>query len=296
MDAIVFRVIATGLPILGLLGLLAAALWALRQWLTDRVNARRDRFAAVLIATLLGLAFGAGILVIGVGLASMDGPAPGVDAYLRYLPIGLLFAAPVAVGAIAGYVALVRTRLARVALIGTFVGSAAVIGLAGVGGSVVSSANNRLFDVNADQEAAVLAARSSVLVLSVGDVHVETDGAGTTVKQIRLRVAVAATADVRIATGGKSTWPRFSMREIGNYPILDAPTPASPTVFAAGSTSAFDLTFDAPQLSDGGQSRFILASTYVEPTPGDWVLTMQLEDETGQWYEVTAPVSISATP
>jgi hypothetical protein len=294
--AIVFRVIATGLPILGLLGLLAIGLWALRQWLTDRVHARRDRFAAVLIATLLGLAFGAGVLVIGVGLASMDGPAPGVDAYLRFLPVGLLVAAPVAVGAIAGYVALVRTRLARVALIGTLLGSAAVIGLAGIGGSVVSSANSRLVEVNADQEAADLAARSSVLVLSVSDVHVETGSAGATVREIRLRVSVAATATVRIATGGKSTWPRFSMRQVGAYPILDAPTPAAPTVFAAGSSTPFDLTFDAPQLSDGGQSRFILASTYVEPTLGDWVLTMQLEDETGQPFEVITPVTISATP
>ena len=296
MGAIVFRVIATGLPILGLLGLVAVALWALRQWLTDRVSARRDRFAAVLIATLLGLALGAGVLVIGVGLASMDGPAPGVDAYLRYLPIGLLLAAPVAVGAIAGYVAFVRTRLTRVALVGTLVGSAAVIGLAGIGGSVVSSANNRLVEVNADQEAAAIAARSSVLVLSISDIHVQTGSTGATVRQIRLRVAVAATADVRIATGGKSTWPRFSMRQVGAFPILDAPTPAAPPVFSAGSRTPFDLVFDAPQLSDGGQSRFILASTYVEPTPGDWVLTMQLEDEVGQVYEATAPVSISATP
>jgi hypothetical protein len=86
------------------------------------------------------------------------------------------------------------------------------------------------------------------------------------------------------------------MRQVGAYPILDAPTPAAPTVFAAGSSTPFDLTFDAPQLSDGGQSRFILASTYVEPTLGDWVLTMQLEDETGQPFEVITPVTISATP
>lgn len=296
MDAIVFRVIATGLPIVGLICLLGIALWSLRQWLSDRVRRRPDRFVAVLIALVLGLAFGSAVLFIGVGFASMDGPPPGPDAYLHYLPIGLLFAAPVIVGAVTGYVALVRTRLARVALIGTLLGSAGVLGIAGVGGSLVSSASNRVFDLNTDSEAADLAARSSVLVLSVSGVHAQTSGAGTTVRQIRLRVAVAASSDVRIATGGKSAWPHFSIREVGNYPILDAATPEAPAIFAAGSSTMFDLTFEAPQLSDDGPSRIILASTYVEPTLGDWVLTMQLEDPAGQPYEVTTPVTITSAP
>jgi hypothetical protein len=296
MDAIVFRVIATGLPIVGLISLLGIALWSRRQWLSDRVRRRRDRSAAILIALVLGLAFGSAVLFIGVGFASMDGPPPGPDAYLRFLPVGLLFAAPVIVGAIAGYVALVRTRLARVALIGTLVGSAAVLGIADIGGSIMSSASNRVFDLNTDQEAADLAARSSVLVLSVSGVHAETSGGGATVRQIRLRVAVTATSDVRIATGGKSAWPHFSIREVGNYPILDAATPEAPAIFAAGSSTMFDLTFEAPQLSDGGQSRIILASTVVEPTLGAWVLKMQLEDQAGQSYEVTTPVTITSTP
>jgi hypothetical protein len=187
--------------------------------------------------------------------------------------------------------------LARVGLVGTVLGVVAVIGTAVVGGSVVSNANSRSFEIAADRNAANLAAVSSVFTASVSDIHVTTVGGSPVVSQIRMRVAIASSQDVRMAVGGTSAWPRFTFKQEGNHPVLDAPTPAGrPAILASGSRTTYDLTFEAPQLSDGGKSRIILASTYVEPTLGNWVLRMQLEDNTGRYYEVTTSVVVTSTP
>jgi hypothetical protein len=296
MDAIVFRVLAIGVPIVGLAGLIGIAAWSARQLRSDRIRRRRDRFVALALAVAIGLAVGGTVLVLGVGVATMDSGSPTLGTYLRYLPIGLLVAAPVAVGAVGGYAVLVRTAAARVALAGTALGAVAVIGLAAVGGAVVGFANQSGVERTADNDAADLAARSSVLSVSTRDLHVETADDGTTVAQIRVRVVVAATKDVRLLAGGKTAWPRFTIQEVGNYPTLDAPTPSGPTILAAGSRTAYDLTFETPRLSDGGRSRIILAGTYVEPTLGEWILRMQVQDEAGLFYELTTPVSVTATP
>ena len=186
--------------------------------------------------------------------------------------------------------------LARVGLVGTVLGVVAVIATAVVGGSVVSNANSRSFEAAADRDAANLAAVSSAFTLSVSDIYITTIGGSPVVSQIRMRVAVASSRNVRMAVGGTSSWPRFAFKQEGNHPMLDAPTPAGPAILATGSTTMYDLTFDAPRLSDGGKSRIILASTYEEPTLGSWVLRMQLEDNTGQYYEVTTSVVLTATP
>ena len=191
---------------------------------------------------------------------------------------------------------IIATGRARVGLVGTVLGVVAVIGVAVVGGSVVSNANSRSFEIAADRDAANLAAASSVLTVSVSDIHVTTIGGSSVVSQVRMRVAVASSQDVRIAVGGTHSWPRFAFKQDGKHPMLDAPTPAGPPLLASGSRTTYDLTFDAPQLSDGGTSRIILASSYVEPTLGSWVLRMQLEDYSGQYYEVTTPVVVTATP
>src|SRR5258706_10296114 len=97
-------------------------------------------------------------------------------AYLRYVPGGLLVAAPVAIAGGAGYALLVRTRFNRVGFVGTALGVVAVIGTAVVGGSVVSNANSRSFETAAGRDAAYIAAVSSVFVASVSDIHVKTLG------------------------------------------------------------------------------------------------------------------------
>jgi hypothetical protein len=296
MDAIVFKVLAIGVPITGLAGLIGIAAWSARQLRSDRIRARRDRFVAFGLAVAIGLVVGGGVLVLSVGIATMDSGRPSLGTYLRYAPIGLLFAAPVAIGAVGGYAVLVRTGIGRFAVAGTALGAAAVIGLAAAGGAVVGFANQSGVERSAENDAADLAARSSVLSLSTRDLHVETADGGMTVAQIRLRVVVAATRDVRMPAGGKTAWPRFTMQEVGNYPTLDAPTPSGPTILAAGSSTTYDLTFETPRLSDGGRSRIILAGTYVEPTLGEWILRMQVQDDAGLLYELTAPVSITAVP
>jgi hypothetical protein len=296
MDATFFRILATGLPILGLIALLILAGWSLRELLSDRLRQRRDRSIAVVLGAAMGVAVGGTVVWFGVNLATFGGGSPHLDRYLQYLPIGLGIAAPVAIAAVAGYAVVVRTRLARVALIGTALGAAVMIGMGLLGGSVVSHANAQVVQIAIDRDAADLAARSSVLTLSISDLHVTTTSGAMIVSRIRMRVAVATSRDIRIAGGGKTVWPRFLIKQEGNHPMLDAPTPAGPTFLAAGSSTSYDLTFDAPQLSDGGKSRIILASTYVEPTVGNWILGMQLEDETGQTFEVTTPVVVAATP
>lgn len=186
--------------------------------------------------------------------------------------------------------------LARVGLVGTALVVLAAIGTAVVGGSVVSNANSRSFEIAAERDAANLAAVSSVFTVSVSDLNITTIGGSSVVSQIRMHVSLACARDVRMAVGGERAWPRFTFKQEGSHPVLDAPTPAGPAVLASGSRTTYDLTFDAPQLSDGGNSRIILASSYVEPTLGSWVLRMQLEDDAGQYYEVTTPVAVTGTP
>jgi len=296
MHAFLFRFLAAGLPIVGSIAVLAVAGWGLRELLAERVRERPDRPVAVVLAVVIGVTVGGTLVWLGVNVATFGGENPHLDRYLQFLPIGLMIAAPVAIASVAGYAILVRTRLARVALIGTALGAAAMIGIGVSGGSVVSYANAQSVEIAIDQDAADLAARSSVLTLSISDLHVATTGGGTVVSRIRMRVAVATSRDIRIAVGNKTAWPRFLVKQEGNHPMLDAPTPPGPAFLGAGSSTMYDLTFDAPQLSDGGKPRIILASTYVEPTLGSWVMRMQLEDEAGQTFEVTAPVVIAATP
>lgn len=127
---------------------------------------------------------------------------------------------------------------------------------------------------------------SSTLTLAASGIHVTMAGDGT-VQQIRMRVTVASTQDIRIASGGKSTWPRFGVKEVGNHLLLETEPQKLIPGFAAGSSTTFDLTFDAQQGYGG---------TYLAPTRGNWVLTMQLEDETGQPIETSTPIVIAATP
>ena len=126
----------------------------------------------------------------------------------------------------------------------------------------------------------------SGLSLAAFDIHTRTSTDGSTVVQIRIRVEVTSSVVVRLAQGGKTAWPRFSMKQVGNHALFDALTPTGPALLAAGSTTAYDLTFDAPQ-SYGGTAQ--------PATLGTWVLDMQLEDETGRAMELTIPVTISGT-
>ncbi len=127
---------------------------------------------------------------------------------------------------------------------------------------------------------------ASTLTLAASDIHVTMAGDGT-VQQIRMRATVASTQDIRIASGGKSTWPRFGVKEVGNHLLLETGPQTLIPGFRAGSSTSFDLMFDAQQGYGG---------TYLAPTLGNWVLTMQLEDETGQPIETSTPIVIAATP
>jgi len=75
-----------------------------------------------------------------------------------------------------------------------------------------------------------------------------------------------------------------------------AAPPSGPAILAAGSTTTYDLFFQATQLYFGPPPRIILASTYEQPTPGNWVLRMDLEDVAGAQYEVTTKAVIGASP
>jgi len=125
---------------------------------------------------------------------------------------------------------------------------------------------------------------------------VTTAGGGSIVTAVRLRATVHATQEVRLATGGKTPWPQFSLIEEGNHEPLGGPTPTGPAILATGSTTTYDLFFQATQLYFGPPPRIILASTSEQPTPGNWVLRMDLEDVAGARYEVMTNAVIGASP
>jgi hypothetical protein len=290
------RLAAAGLPIVGLAVLLIIAIWAMLQLRSASVRSRRDLPFAFVVAAVVGVAAGGFVLVVGVGFASMDTSGPTPAAYLSGLPIGLGIGMLVALASFAGYALLARTPLAKAALVGTLLGPAILFALAGGAGRLVSLAGGTADEIEANQADADLAARSSVLQLTVGDVQVTTGGGGSIVTAVRLRATVHATQEVRLATGGKTPWPQFSLIEEGNHEPLGGPTPTGPAILATDSTTTYDLFFQATQLYLGPPPRIVLASTYEQPTPGNWVLRIDLEDVAGAQYEVTTKAVIGASP
>ncbi len=125
------------------------------------------------------------------------------------------------------------------------------------------------------------------LSLAASDINTQTSTDGATVEQIRIRVEVTSARDVALAQGGKTPWPQFSMKQDGNHALFGAPTPTGSALLVAGSTTAYDLVFDAPKGYGG---------TAQPATLGSWVLDMQLEDEAGQPIELMVPVTISNAP
>jgi hypothetical protein len=296
LGATLLRLVAAGLPVVGLAVLLIIGIWAMLQLRSASVRSRRDLPFAFVVAAVVGVAAGAFVLVVAVGFAAMDTSGPTPAAYLSGLPIGLGIGTLVALASFAGYALLARTPLAKAALVGTLLGPAVLFALAGGAGRLVSLAGGTADEIEANQAAADLAARSSVLQLTVSDVQVTTASGGSIVTAVRLRATVHATLEVRLATGGKTPWPQFSLIEEGNHEPLGGPTPSGPAILAAGSTTTYDLFFQATQLYFGPPPRIILASTYEQPTPGNWVLRMDLEDVAGAQYEVTTKAVIGASP
>jgi hypothetical protein len=74
------------------------------------------------------------------------------------------------------------------------------------------------------------------------------------------------------------------------------PHPNGPGHPCGGSTTTYDLSFQATQLFFGPPPRIILASTYEQPTPGNWELRMDLEDVAGAQYEATTKAVVGASP
>jgi hypothetical protein len=245
------RLVAAGLPIVGLAVLLIVAIWAMLQLRSASVRSRRDLPFAFVVAAVVGVAAGGFVLAVGVGFASMDTSGPTPAAYLSGLPIGLGIGTLVTIASFAGYAMLARTPLAKAALVGALLGPAVLFALAGGAGRLVWLAGGTADEIEANQAAADLAARSSVLQLTVSDVQVTTGGGGSIVTAVRLRATVHATQEVRLATGGKTPWPQFSLIEEGNHEPLGGPTPTGPAILATGSTTTYDLFFQATQLFFG---------------------------------------------
>lgn len=295
MGVAVRRLIATGLPLLGLVCVLVVGLWALLHLRSASVRSRPDLPLALIIAALVGAAVGGFALLVTVGFAYMDsttGPSPA--AYVSGLPIVIAFGAPVAIVSLAGYALLTRTVLARAALVGTLLGPAVLFALAAGIGGVASRAASAANDAETNQAAADLAARSSGLQLGVSEVHVTMAADGSIVTGVRLRATVKATQDVRLDTGGKTAWPQFSLSEEGRSVPLGSPTPPGPAILVAGSTTTYDLSFESPQAFPGPLPVIVLASTYGPATPGTWQLRMDLFDPGGVQYQVMTDVVIKA--
>jgi hypothetical protein len=295
MGVAALRIIATGLPILAIVGLVVVGIWALLQLRSASVRSRRDRPFAFILAALAGVAVGGFVVLVGVGFAYMDSPAgPPLSAYLTALPIVIAVGAPVAIACLAGYALLIRTPLAKAALVGTLLGPAVVFALGTGIGLLAAQASGAADQIEANQAAADLAARSSVLQLTVSEVHVTTTTDGSIVTGVRLRATVKATQDVRMATGGKTPWPQFSLTEQGSYVPLGSPALSGPAVLVAGSTTTYDLSFESPQAFARLLPGIVLASTYEPATPGTWALRMDLFDTGGVQYQVTTDVVIKA--
>jgi len=293
MEVTLLRAVAAVVPILGLGALVLLGLWALTG--LPAVRSRSDAGIAVAFAGLGGLAVSGFIAIVAVGFAFMDVGEPGPEAYVAVLPVVLPIGIGLALSAIAGYAALARTHLAGVALIGVILGPAVLVGLTLGAQGVAGIANTAASGIEERQAAVDVADRSKVLRLMVRDIHLTTSQGGSVVTAVRLRATVHAEREVRLETAGKITWPQFEFLVPGGA-ILGSPTPAGPSIFAAGSDTTYELSFEETQTYLWQPPGVHLAATYQPPAPGTWVLQMRLRDEAGLDYEVKVDVVIAPGP
>lgn len=292
MESAIWRLIATGLPILALFVLIVAVGWILagvrRGALRDRTDRRRALAAAAKVGLLAaGFTYLIALFALSVG-AGLSGREVGAEAYfLILLPAAVAWVLGTFV-AYAGYAAFVIIRPTSVSMLGVLAGPVLFIGLAigttvlsFMAGNAANEAEARLAQVNLD-------VRSSQLEVAVDNVKITMASDGQLVEAVSLHATIHAVSDVRFQAGGKTASPQFSLVAPGGYEFPDQAAPVSDQL-AAGSDTAYALEFSLPPDFDPAY-----LGTYPAPGVGTWILRLRAIDESGRDYLVE--VELTVTP
>jgi hypothetical protein len=261
-------------------------IWAIKHIRRPDVRDRPDRPAAIRLIVAVALVGGLALGVLGGFTALIfSGNAPNIAGVLTF---GLAAGAIFGFAGTLGYALLARPRFGRIALAGTIVGPALLVGATFFGSSLASTLALGPFEKAAAQHAADVAARSVAVHVAVEAKEVQTARDGTVVAAVYLRVRVST--DVAVSFIADPAWPCFVLfppnPDTAMY--LDTCSPAgSPRRLGAGETYLYSLNF---QYSD--QLIKETQGTYRAGPPGTWTLRVGFLDQAEREYEVKVPLAL----
>jgi hypothetical protein len=284
----VVRLVGTALPYVPALIALLCGIWAARRMLSPDIRARPDRGAAIWLASVIAVVAGVLITIAVASIAVMFSSNP--PNYAFGLPFGIGIGALLGLAGILGYSILARPGFGRIALAGTLIGPAILVGATALATSVGITIGQAQLDNEQARHAEEVAARSAKVHLTVEDLEVDTARGGAVVAAVRMRVRLSTDVAVSFDPALKEQEPRFllSPADPQGAPLEGAAPADSPVTIDAGQSHVYELAFEySSEMVNGTQG-----GTYRAGSPGTWTMEVFFNDPMAGEYDVKLPVEV----
>lgn len=283
------RLLATVTPFLPALVAVVGGLYALWAMRREPIRSRNDLRQGIGLAVFVALGLGVFAGLMAYSFSGFDsGPRP--EARGPAAAFGAIAAGLAGLAGLAGYVLLAR-RASRLALLGSVLGPALLIGVS-IGVTVVSAnLSNAAYQSQQDSETAVIADRSRGLTLTISDVTASLASDGVAIGVAHLRATIHADRDIALQPGSKIDNPRFQFLVPYTSPLDLTVGADSPVSLTRGQDSTWDLTYTVPAQLLGAYG-----GTERAPGAGEWTLHIYFVDAAGAEYLLEKAMTVTGAP